>query len=210
VTTAQVSVFGTGKNLTRVKTLSIEAKGEYVCSAFCGENSKYLACLMDAGEEKEIHMWQWEKEKMFKTASCGGKVTKLSASPNHTMVLTSGVSTLKSWYVAADATLKAENLLPPVKELEHMFLDHLYIPAVTTGANPTSEHRLLVIGDHDVSLNPNTPGVTPGMGASRGAGAGDDGGSVGGGSVLSGSQGGGADRNRQTLFVFDGVDQPKV
>lgn len=71
---AQASIF----NLTtfaRQKTITHTTNGEFICSSFTGDG-KYLVTLND-GNDYQLIIWQWEKEKIFKSVSLQSKVKLL-------------------------------------------------------------------------------------------------------------------------------------
>ena len=160
---AQASIFSVNK-LERLKTLSTSAQGEYICSAFTGEN-KFLATLLDEGESKSVHIWQWEKDRIHKTVVVPLKAMKLSAHPKQTLITTSGPGHLKGWYIAPDASVKCENILPPAKEAEHNFLDHCFVPiAGNSSGHGADQARLVTLADSDYSPPPASRSITSGQG----------------------------------------------
>jgi hypothetical protein len=71
---AQASIYtlSTFTPFTRQKTITHNCAGEFICSAFTGD-SKYLVTLND-GNDYQICIWQWEKERMHKSVSIQTKV----------------------------------------------------------------------------------------------------------------------------------------
>jgi hypothetical protein len=67
----QVSVFSL-QTFSRLKTMTHSCSGEFVCSSFSGDG-KYLITLND-GHESQLIIWQWEKEKPYKSISLQSKV----------------------------------------------------------------------------------------------------------------------------------------
>jgi len=204
---AQASVFSASK-LGRVKTLSTSATGEYICSAFT-DNNKYLSLLLD-GDNREIHVWHWEKEKIYKQAHVPPRVNKVGAAPQHLMVTTSGPGHMKSWYVAPDSSLKSENMMNQGKEVEHNFLDHTWVPSPPTPgpySHQAHDYRVVAIAELDPSLAPHTP-ITPQASLHI---DGDEGkaAELGERSVAQRSIGSASQKIKQFLMIFEGTEQPK-
>lgn len=68
---AQASIFSL-TTFARLKTVTHNCNGEFICSSFTGDG-KYLVTLND-GNEYQIIIWQWEKEKTYKSISLQSKV----------------------------------------------------------------------------------------------------------------------------------------
>lgn len=151
---AQASIYSLS-TLARTRTLinsnsgtanlTPEVSGEYVCSAFCGDN-KNLALLLqlddsDRPDATQIQIWTFDKERIFKTVIIPSRVNKIAAAPSLISVSTSGPQNLKTWYVSSDGTLKASNLIPSSKELVENFLDHCWLP------NAGTEHRFIALSE---------------------------------------------------------------
>lgn len=124
---SQVSVYSLS-TLNRLKTLTHSVSRPFVCSAFCGD-PKLLAALTDE-PDRHIVVWQWEKEKLYKTVTLSVNVSILRSAPcNSLMLTTTGHGVLKNWCIAADAMLRSNNFLPPAKEASENFLDHVWLPS---------------------------------------------------------------------------------
>ena len=210
ITVAQATVYSTS-TLVKLKTIlnsnagaassSADCSGEYVCSAFSGDSKSLVLLLQlddtDRTDARQIQVWTWDKERIFKCAVVPSKVLKISAAPALLLLATSGQGLLKTWYVAADATLKSANLLLPAKESPENFLDHAWLTSAGT------EHRLVALSELDAGAA---------VAATANPSAGKAGGSV-------ASNGSGASKNqsqsapvarasRQSLFLFEGVELP--
>jgi hypothetical protein len=135
---AQISIYSL-QTLAHYKTLSYECKADFVQSIFCGD-PKYLASL--TGEyDRQIVVWNWEKEKTFRTISLTMNITCLRAGPSQTLMLTtSGRGVMKSWYLGTDG-LKFGHLLQANREQEN-FLDHVWLPS-----GGTTTYRMVALGD---------------------------------------------------------------
>jgi hypothetical protein len=68
---AQASVFSL-TTFSRLKTVTHQCNGEFICSSFSGDG-KYLVTLND-GNEYQLIIWQWEKERTYKSISLQSKV----------------------------------------------------------------------------------------------------------------------------------------
>ena len=184
-----------------------EASGEYIYSSFCGDGKNLvLALKLDDDERHDamtIQIWDYQKERLFKSCIVPSKVSKICAAPALCMVTTSGQSLCKSWYVAADATLKSANLLPPAKETPEYFLDHVWLSSNGT------EHRMIALAETD-SLSSSSVGQSVGKGSSI---VSDE------ASLSQHSKDGstcktpaslllGQKVGRQSLFLFEGIELP--
>lgn len=138
-TTSHVSVYSLA-TLNRLKTLTHAVSRPYICSTFCGD-PKMLAALTDE-PDRHIVIWQWEKEKLYKTVSLSINVSILRSAPSMNLMLTTtGHGVLRNWCIASDATLKNNNFLPPAKEASENFLDHVWLPS-TAGL-----HKMVALAD---------------------------------------------------------------
>jgi WD40 repeat protein len=136
---SHVSVYSLS-TLNKLKTLTHAVSRPYICSAFCGD-PKLLAALTDE-PDRHIVVWQWEKEKLYKTVSLNVNVSILRSAPSIGLMLTTtGHGVLKNWCVAADAMIKSNNFLPPAKEASENFLDHVWLPS-TAGL-----HKMVALAD---------------------------------------------------------------
>ena len=68
---AQASIFSL-TTYSRQKTIIHNCNGEFICSSFSGDG-KYLVTLND-GSEYQLIIWQWEKERPYKSISLQSKV----------------------------------------------------------------------------------------------------------------------------------------
>lgn len=132
---AQASVYSL-TTYSRQKTIYYASSGEFICSAFTSD-AKYLATLCD-GSEYQIVVWQWEKERIFKSVSLQSKPTKISVSPSHFQITVSGPQYLKCWALGSDGTLRASSLLSSSKESE-LFCDHKWL------APADNMHRMVAV-----------------------------------------------------------------
>jgi WD40 repeat protein len=138
-TASQVSVYSLS-TLNRLKTLTHAVTRPFVCATFCGD-PKLLAALTDE-PDRHIIVWQWEKEKLYKTVSLSVNVSILRSAPSMALMLTTtGHGVLKNWCVAADAMIRSNNFLPPAKEASENFLDHVWLPS-TAGL-----HKMVALAD---------------------------------------------------------------
>lgn len=158
--TAQLSVYSLS-NYTRLKTLSHPSKANFISSTFCG-NPKYIAALTDESD-RQIILWQWEKEKTCKAVSINLPILRLSSAPcMNIMLLSSGPGVLKSWFLGPDGTFRSACILPTAKENEN-FIDHCWLPqtfsstsSATPSATPTptlfssgTVHRMVALTGFD-------------------------------------------------------------
>jgi hypothetical protein len=120
---AQASVYSL-TTFSRQKTIYHNCSGEFICSAFTGD-TKYLATLND-GSEYQIVVWQWEKERVYKSVTLQAKPTKVCISPTHFQITVSGPQYLKCWALGSDGTLRVSSLLSSSKENEN-FIDHKWL-----------------------------------------------------------------------------------
>jgi hypothetical protein len=79
---AQASIFSL-TTFSRLKTVTHQCNGEFICSSFSGDG-KYLVTLND-GNEYQLIIWQWEKEKTYKSISLQSKVHSLPPLPLYTI-----------------------------------------------------------------------------------------------------------------------------
>ena len=121
---AQLSVYSL-TTFARQKTIYHNCSGEFISSAFTGD-TKYLATLND-GTDYVIIVWQWEKERIYKSVTLQAKPTKICISPTHFQITVSGPQYLKCWSLGSDGTLRASSLLSSTKENE-TFVDHRWLP----------------------------------------------------------------------------------
>jgi hypothetical protein len=148
--TAQLSVYSLS-NFTRLKTLSHPSKANFISSTFCGD-PKYIAALTDECD-RQIVLWQWEKEKTCKAVSVNLPILRLSSAPcMNIMLLSSGPGVLKSWFLGPDGTFRSASILPTAKENEN-FIDHCWLPQApspTSSPTPTlsssgTVHRMVAL-----------------------------------------------------------------
>jgi hypothetical protein len=148
--TAQLSVYSLS-NFTRLKTLSHPSKANFISSTFCGD-PKYIAALTDECD-RQIVLWQWEKEKTCKAVGVNLPILHLSSAPcMNTMLLSSGPGVLKSWFLGPDGTFRSASILPTAKENEN-FIDHCWLPqAPSSTLTPTptvsssgTVHRMIAL-----------------------------------------------------------------
>ena len=211
---AQASIYNIN-TLNRVKCIqnwnagagisTAEASGDYIYSSFCGDGKNLVLVLKlddaDRQDAMSLQIWDYNKERLFKSCTLPSKLTKVTAAPALCMVTTTGQSFCKSWYIAADATLKSANLLPPAKETPEYFLDHAWLTSSGT------DHKMIALSEAD-----NSSAAVSSMGK--------------GGSVASGnasiSQNSvdvashktpaslllGQKIGKQSLFLFEGIELP--
>jgi WD40 repeat protein len=113
--------------MTRVKTLFHKSDSEFIGCTFCAD-SKFIAGV--TGEpNKEIVIWDWEKEKVIKIIPLESMDVNCIRSPPvpSTMLTISGNGTLKSITLSKDKVVKMDNLLVPSKE-SATFLNHIWLP----------------------------------------------------------------------------------
>lgn len=137
--TSSVSVYSLS-TLNKLKTLTHAVSRPYICSTFCGD-PKLLAALSDE-PDRHIVVWQWEKEKLYKTVALTINVSVLRGGPSANLMLTTtGHGVLRNWCIAADAMLKSNNFLPPAKEASENFLDHVWLPS------SAGLHKMVALAD---------------------------------------------------------------
>ena len=141
---AQLSVYSL-VSFTKLKTLYHPSQSEFISASFCGD-PKYVTAL--TGDiDKQIIVWQWEKDKLHKSVNINLPVTRLRAAPcNSLMLTTSGPGILKSWFIGPDGQFRSTPLLPPIKESEN-FIDHCWLHLMIGGAI----HKMVAITDPDTS-----------------------------------------------------------
>lgn len=123
---AQVSIYS-ATSLQRLKTLTHPSSGEFISVTFCGD-VKYVATLTSE-PDNQIIVFQWEKEKLYKTFTLPGRAYQICSSPSsHLMLTVSGPGLLKSVYTGPDGNLKLNNLLISSKEMDTNFLHHCWLP----------------------------------------------------------------------------------
>eukprot|EP01041_Mallomonas_annulata_P011095 gene11095-23195_t len=135
---SQASIYSL-TSFIRQKTLVQPSNTEFIASCFCGD-SKYIITLSDE-PDKMIILWQWEKERICKTASLSVRATRLCAAPAFVQVSVSGPGYLKCWHLGPDGSLKMSSLLPTAKEGEH-FIDHIWLTC-------TDARRVAVLTDSE-------------------------------------------------------------
>ena len=155
---AQLSVYSL-TNFTRVKTLSHPCQANFVSSTFCGD-PKYIAALTDEND-RQIVLWQWEKEKTCKAISINFPIIRLSSAPSTDIMLTSsGPGVLKSWFLGPDGTFRSTSILPTAKENEN-FIDHCWLPQ---GDQGSAVHRMVALTGYDsYSTAQKTPSFNHGV-----------------------------------------------
>ena len=139
---AQASIYSltSSTSFSRLKTITHNCSGEFICSAFTGD-SKYLVTLND-GNEYQIIIWQWEKEKMYKSVSIQTRPTKLCVSPSHLQITISGPAIFKCYSLSSDGQFRTSSLVNPSKEAE-TYLDHKWLPLTD------SVHRIVAISNSE-------------------------------------------------------------
>lgn len=138
-THAQLSVYSL-TTLSRSKTLIKQSPGaDFTQSAFFAE-SKYLAVLHE-GDENQVIVYHWEKEKHYKSVVLPSKATKLSTSPTHFMFTVSGMNLLRHAYLPPDGILKLNHLFSASVKENDNFITHCWMPFQELNA-----HRLIAIG----------------------------------------------------------------
>lgn len=138
-THAQLSVYSL-TTLSRSKTLIKQSPGaDFVMSAFFAE-SKYLAVLHE-GEESQVIVYHWEKDKHYKSVVLPGKATRLQTCPAHFMFTVSGPNLLRYAYLPPDGILKLNLLFSSAVKENDNFITHSWMPFQELGA-----HRLLALG----------------------------------------------------------------
>ena len=138
--------------MKRLASLSHETTAEFLCSSF-SIDSKIISALT-GDPDRQIVVWQWEKDKVIKTIALSAEASRLRSAPSSSIMLTtSGPSLLKCWYVSGDGTFKTANLLPPARENEN-FIEHLWLPS------SNGVHKMLVLtqveSDGHVPVAPGT------------------------------------------------------
>ena len=155
--TAQLSVYSL-INFTRLKTLSYPCKANFISSTFCGD-PKYIAALTDE-YDRQIILWQWDKEKICKAVNINLPVNRLSSAPCINIMLTSsGPGVLKTWFLGPDGTFRSTAILPTAKENEN-FADHCWLPK----AHGSTLHRMVALtGFDNYSAAQKTPSFNHGV-----------------------------------------------
>ena len=103
-----------------------------------------MLVAMSDEPDRHIVIWQWEKEKLFKTLLLTMNPTLLRSAPSNSLMLTtSGPGILKNWFVTPDGFLKSGNFLPHPKESTENFMDHVWLP-VSLG-----NQRMIALTDPD-------------------------------------------------------------
>jgi len=117
-------------------------KQKFASSTFCGgDGNKLLAALTEA-PDREIIIWYWEKEKVYKSMTIDVRVNLLRTAPTNTLMLTvSGQGFMKYCAIAGDAQLKSGPFLQPTKENSENFVDHMWLPSQPPW------HRMIVLAD---------------------------------------------------------------
>lgn len=216
---AQLSVYSL-TNFTRVKTLSHSCQANFVSSTFCGD-PKYIAALTDEND-RQIVLWQWEKEKTCKAISINFPINRLSSAPSINIMLTSsGPGVLKSWFLGPDGTFRSTSILPTAKENEN-FIDHCWLPqGGPQGGQGSAVHRMVALTGYDsYSTAQKTPSFNHGVSDSS---TGDNragmimngvGNSICGSSSSSSSSSFSSTQRSflssrmQNIFIFEGADAP--
>ena len=68
---AQATIYSL-TTFSRQKVLTHQSPADFICSSFCGD-VKFLVTLTDE-PERSVILWQWEKERIFKSANLSFKV----------------------------------------------------------------------------------------------------------------------------------------
>ena len=225
---AQLSVYSL-TNFTRVKTLSHPCRANFVSSTFCGD-PKYIAALTDEND-KQIVLWQWEKEKTCKAININFPIIRLSSAPSTNIMLTSsGPGVLKSWFLGPDATFRSTSILPTAKENEN-FIDHCWLPQGGSqqggpqGGQGSAVHRMVALtgydtystaqktpsfnhGVNDVSNGDNRTGMMMNGVGNSVCGSSSSTSSTSSSSSFSSTQRSFLSSRMQNIFIFEGADAP--
>ena len=82
---AQLSIYSL-RDMNKVKTLSFPCGADFICSTFCTD-PKMIAAL--SGEmDRQIVLWQWDKDKIIKTVNVHVPATRLRTAPGSLLMLT--------------------------------------------------------------------------------------------------------------------------
>jgi hypothetical protein len=140
---AQLSIYSLHQ-MTKLKTLSFPCGADFICSTFCSD-PKLVAAL--SGEaDRQIVIWQWDKDKVIKTVHVHVPASRLRTAPGNILMLTTtGVGMMRCWFVGADGQLKSGPLLPPQKETD-AFLDHVWLPPMVGGQT----YKMVALTDPDM------------------------------------------------------------
>lgn len=142
---SQVSVYSL-TTMKRMRTMPHAASKPFVCSTFCGD-PKLLAALSD-DPDRHIFVWQWEKEKLFKSTAVTMNANLIRSAPSTVLMLTtSGQSVMKFWHLSSDGFMKHGSFLPVSKENNEKFLDHMWLQS------NLGQHRMVALVDPDHSAS---------------------------------------------------------
>ena len=83
--TAQLSVYSL-RDMSKVKTLSFPCGADFICSTFCTD-PKMIAAL-SGDMDRQIVIWQWDKDKIIKTVNVQVPATRLRSAPGSLLMLT--------------------------------------------------------------------------------------------------------------------------
>ena len=82
---AQISVYSL-VHFGKLKTLSHPSNSDFITATFCGD-PKYIAA-MTGDPDKQLIVWQWEKDKIHKSMNISLPVTRLRSAPCSSLMLT--------------------------------------------------------------------------------------------------------------------------
>jgi WD40 repeat protein len=137
-THAQLSIYSL-TTLSKSKTITKPTpSSDFVQSCFFAE-SKYLAILYE-GEENQVIVYHWEKEKQYKIISLPTRATKLYTSPAHFMFTVSGPNLLRHCYLPPDGILKLSHMFSAAVKENDNFVTHAWLPFQELNA-----HRVIAL-----------------------------------------------------------------
>ncbi|CAM9819281.1 unnamed protein product [Pylaiella littoralis] len=112
---AQVSVYLVA-SCKRIRTMLFPGRGDFISCCFSGDNKWLVTAATEP--ESNIVVWNWENEKVEKTAQSPGlSTTRVVFNPNnYSFFTTSGPQHLRLWYASSDNVLKCHGILPQAKE----------------------------------------------------------------------------------------------
>jgi len=123
----QISIYSLVNNKL-LKTLVHSSADDYEMTSFSGD-SRHLFALLDSLPEKEIHVYNWEKEKLVKSLTITSAVTRLRGIPTQSMgVSLSGNKYLKNFFFSSNYDVKIVNALPQSRENDFNFFEQIYLP----------------------------------------------------------------------------------
>lgn len=144
----RVSVYSLS-TLQLLKQLVGPNEEEFISSMFCGD-PKMIAGYTNGESEKLVVIWQWEKERIYKTHLFTIPLSRIRCAPSSTLMLTTtGPNHIKVWFLGSDGLFKSGNLLPAAKENEN-FIDHIWLPS------SGSVHKMIALVGHDSKTTSST------------------------------------------------------